>query len=109
VIAVTIREAKARLNALIEQARNGEEVVLLRGARHVACLVPIDAEDLTLRTRLSDAQAERLWKGLAQDRAAGCLATFASPEAAVRHLREKGAGRSPDPRVHRDSRRRDPS
>ena len=34
--AVTIREAKARLHALVEAAERGEQVVLMRGAQHVA-------------------------------------------------------------------------
>ena len=36
--AVTIREAKARLNELVEAAAQGEQVVLMRGAKHVAAL-----------------------------------------------------------------------
>jgi prevent-host-death family protein len=39
--AVTIKEAKARLNELVEAARSGEQVVLLRGSEHVAAIVPI--------------------------------------------------------------------
>ena len=31
--AVTIREAKARLNALVEAAEKGEQVILMRGSK----------------------------------------------------------------------------
>lgn len=85
--AVTIREAKARLNELIEAAGRGEQVVLMRGSRHVATIVPISAEDLELAPRLSDAQAERLWARLAEERRRGLSFVAASPEAAVRRLR----------------------
>jgi len=44
--AVSIREAKARLHALVEAAPRGEQVVLMRGARHVALIVPLTEADL---------------------------------------------------------------
>jgi prevent-host-death family protein len=56
---VTIREAKARLNALVEAAQRGEQVVLMRGSKHVAAIVPVSAEDLELSPHLRDPQAER--------------------------------------------------
>jgi len=65
---VTIREAKARLNALVEAALRGEQVVLMRGSEHVAAIVPVSAEDLELSPRLSDPQAERFWQQLAAER-----------------------------------------
>ena len=43
--AVTIRDAKARLNALVEAAERGEHVVLMRGSKHVAAIVPLSADD----------------------------------------------------------------
>ena len=52
--AVTIREAKAHLNELIQAATRGEQVVLMRGSKHVAALVPLSAEELELAPRLSD-------------------------------------------------------
>jgi prevent-host-death family protein len=60
--AVAIREAKARLNALVEAAERGEQIVLMRGAKHVALIVPLSEEDLEVSGRLTDAQAERLWR-----------------------------------------------
>jgi len=66
--AVTIREAKARLNALVEAAERGEQVVLMRGAKHVALIVPLTEADLEVSPRLTDAQAERLWRQIAAER-----------------------------------------
>ena len=84
---VTIKEAKAHLNELINAASRGEQIVLLRGSKHVAAIVPISEADLELVIPLSNAQAERLWKDLAAERAAGRVATFESPEAAVQRLK----------------------
>jgi prevent-host-death family protein len=88
--AVTIREAKARLNALVEAAERGEQVVLMRGSRLVAAIVPVSAADLELAPRLSDPQAERLWRQLAAEQASGASLVFDSPGEAVAHI----AGRS---------------
>jgi prevent-host-death family protein len=87
--AVTIREAKARLNALVEAAERGEQVVLMRGSKHVASIVPISAADLELAPRLTDAQAGRLWgevraalkddAGLLADSPADAVAFLARP------------------------------
>lgn len=88
--AVTIREAKARLNALVEAAERGEQVVLMRGSRLVAAIVPVSAADLELAPRLSDPQAERLWQQLAAERASGASLVFDSPGEAVAHLTGRG-------------------
>ena len=84
--AVTIREAKARLNALVEAAEKGEQVVLMRGAKHVALIVPLSAADLEVVPRLTDAQAERLWAQLAAERRDGSSVVMDSPEKAVTYL-----------------------
>ena len=84
--AVTIREAKARLNQLVDAAEKGEQVVLMRGSRHVAAIVPLSAEELEIAPRVSDAQAERLWRQLAEERRSGQLLVLEDAEAAVRHL-----------------------
>jgi len=84
--AVTIREAKARLNALIEAAERGEQVVLMRGARHVALIVPLGAEDLEVAPRLSDGQAERLWREIAAESRHGAGLLMDSPDQAVAYL-----------------------
>jgi antitoxin (DNA-binding transcriptional repressor) of toxin-antitoxin stability system len=85
--AVTIREAKARLNALVEAAISGEQVVLMRGSKHVAAIVPVSAEDLELSPKLTDSQASRLWRRLHEERDAGMSAVFRNPERAVHFLR----------------------
>jgi len=84
--AVTIREAKARLNALVDAAERGEQVVLMRGSRLVAAIVPVSPDDLELAPRLTDPQAERLWKQIAVERASGASLAFDGPAAAVAHL-----------------------
>jgi prevent-host-death family protein len=91
--AVTIREAKAHLNELVEAARRGEQVVLMRGSKHVAALVPLSPDELELPARLSDPQAERLWRKLAEEREEGTSRIFDSPEKAVAFL-APGGGRA---------------
>lgn len=92
--AVTIREAKARLNELVEAAIRGEQVVLMRGSKHVAALVPVSTEELELPARLSDPQAERLWRHLASGLRDGSSLVFETPEAAVAHLSGKRSRRA---------------
>jgi prevent-host-death family protein len=83
---VTIREAKARLNALVDAAERGEQVLLMRGSRLVAAIVPVSADDLELAPRLTDPQAERLWKQIEDERASGASVVFDAPEKAVAYL-----------------------
>ena len=80
---VTIREAKARLNALVEAAERGEQVVLMRGSRHVAQIVPLGEEDLEVAPRLSDGQAKRLWREIATASRDGSAIVADSPRKAV--------------------------
>jgi prevent-host-death family protein len=89
--AVTIREAKARLNALVEAAEQGEQVVLMRGSKHVAAIVPLSEEDIELAPSLADAQAERLWHRIERERREGTTAVYQSAEAAVAGLRAADA------------------
>jgi antitoxin (DNA-binding transcriptional repressor) of toxin-antitoxin stability system len=84
--AVTIREAKARLHALVEAAERGEQVVLMRGAQHVALIVPLSAEDIEVAPRLSDGQAERLWREIAAESGQGAGVAMDSPGDAVAYL-----------------------
>jgi prevent-host-death family protein len=104
---VTIREAKARLNALVDAAERGEQVVLMRGSRHVAQIVPLAAEDLEVAPRLSDGQAERLWREIATQATLGAGVVKESAEAAVAFLSRKASDRSgrKHPRKPRPSRR----
>ena len=92
--AVTIREAKARLNELINAAARGEQIVLMRRSQHVATLVPISARDVELVTRLSDGQADRLWQSLDGESKQGASTTFESVELAVRALKKPAARKS---------------
>ena len=86
-ITATIREAKATLNELIDRALRGEEVVLLRGSKHVVTLTPITEDDLELAPRLSDAQAARFWDRIERERSEGKLLSFASSARAAADLK----------------------
>jgi prevent-host-death family protein len=83
--AVTIKEAKAHLNELIDAAVGGQQVVLMRGSKHVAAIVPITADELELAPRLNDEQAARLWASLAEQ----TVATFSSVGEAIASLRKR--------------------
>ena len=106
--AVTIREAKARLNELVEAATRGEQVVLMRGSKHVVVLVPVSTEELELPPRLSDPQAERLWRRLASELRDGSSLAFETPEEAVANLLGKRATRPGGRRRPDATRRRRP-
>lgn len=84
--AVNIKEAKASLNELIDAATSGEQVVIMRGSKHVAAIVPITEDDLELVLGLSDAQAARVWQQIAAEQSAGKTITFPNPTAAVSYL-----------------------
>jgi prevent-host-death family protein len=58
-VTASVTETRRRLSELIELARRGEEVVIIKDSRPVAALQPIDAEDLELIPRLTDRQARR--------------------------------------------------
>ena len=59
-ITATVSETRRKLSELIEQARKGEEVVIIKDSRPVAALRAIDASDLEMATTLTDRQARRL-------------------------------------------------
>ncbi len=82
-ISVTLQEAKAKLNQLVEEARSGKEVILMRGSKVVARIQPLSEEDLEMIPQLTDSQAERFWKEIKTKPAK----RFPSPQAAVRSLR----------------------
>lgn len=88
--AVTIREAKTRLNELINAAARGEQVVLMRRSQHVATIVPISARDVELSTHITDAQADRLWQSLENARELKASTNFKSIEGAVQALKKAG-------------------
>ena len=66
-ICATMKDAKAKLNRLVQSAENGESVVLMRGSRHVAAIVPISEDDLELNLSLSDEQASRFWQSIDEE------------------------------------------
>lgn len=84
-IAVTLQQAKATLNNLVEKARSGEDVVLMRGSKVVATIVPLDNSDLNIVSRLTDPQAARFWAQIQDEKAT----TFSSPDKAVKHIKSK--------------------
>lgn len=85
-IAVTLKDAKAKLNELVDRAIHGEDVVLMKGSRHVATIIPITDSDLELVPRLTDAQAARVLDEIRRERAEGRTRRFSSPEKAVTWL-----------------------
>lgn len=93
--AVTIKDAKAHLNELVEAATSGEQVVLMRGSKHVAAIVPLSADEIEISPRLSDEQALRFWQRLAKERREGRLLSFPSADKAVGFLRRPPRRRSP--------------
>jgi prevent-host-death family protein len=91
--AVTLKHAKAHLNELIEAAEAGEQVVLMRGTKHVAAIVPIDERDLELMLGLGDEQAARLWQALSDEQASGKTRVYPSAREAVQVLSDVRRGR----------------
>ena len=63
-ICVTMKDAKAKLNRLVQSAEEGQSVVLMRGSKHVAAIVPITEDDLDLNLPMSDEQASRFWQAI---------------------------------------------
>jgi prevent-host-death family protein len=59
-ITASVSETRRKLSELIEQARNGEEVVIIKDSRPVAAIRRIDASDLELSTALTDGQSRRV-------------------------------------------------
>ena len=72
-ICATLKDAKAKLNKLVERAVSGEDVILMRGSKHVAAIVRITEDDIELSTRLSDTQAARLWERIDAEIAGGAV------------------------------------
>ena len=94
---VTTREAKARLNELVEAATRGEQVVLMRGSKLVAAIVPVSAEQFELAPKLTDAQAERLWRQIRAERGDGSSLLFDSPQETVAFLSRQSSSRRRTP------------
>jgi prevent-host-death family protein len=83
-VTASITETRRRLSELIELARQGEDVIIIKDSRPVAALHPIDAADLELTPRLTDQQAQRLieWTDSQPKK------TFRSAAAAVKWLKK---------------------
>jgi prevent-host-death family protein len=88
-ITASVSETRRKLSELIEQARNGEEVVIIKDSRPVAAIRRIDASDLELSTALTDRQARRLTQMTESEP----RKTFRSAAAAVRFLKKDTLGK----------------
>ncbi|HLQ46824.1 MAG TPA: type II toxin-antitoxin system prevent-host-death family antitoxin [Planctomycetaceae bacterium] len=88
-ITSSISETRRNLAQLIEKARAGEDVVIIKDSRPVAALRAITAEDLELKLEVSDAQARKLWNTLNE----ADLVSFDAPDKAVKHLKRRGRSR----------------
>ena len=82
-------EARRNLGLLIEKARKGEEVLIIKDSRPVATIQPVDASDLELATKVTDRQARRLIEMTESAPAK----TFRSATAAARFLKKDMAGK----------------
>ena len=83
-ITSSVSDTRRRLSELIDRARAGEEVVIIRDSRPVAALYRIDPSDMELVTRITDPQARRLVK-LSETEP---RKSFRSAAAAARFLRK---------------------
>lgn len=82
-ITITLQQAKARLNNLVDKAQAGEQIVLMRGSKVVATILPITENDLEIKTRLTDRQAEKFWKEVSTSKSV----SFRSAKSAAKHLK----------------------
>ena len=78
---------RRELGKLIDLARQGQDVVVIKDSRPVAALRPIDDSDLDLALELTDAQVQALWKWSE----AQPSMTFNSPEAAAKYHKKEFA------------------
>lgn len=86
-ITATLHEAKAKLNKLVEAARLGEQVVLLRGSEIVATIVPLGPADIEIASVLSDQAAQKFWREVdSADKK-----SFSNPARAVAYLKKRTA------------------
>ncbi len=99
-VAVTLKSAKARLNELVNRALEGEDIVLMKGSRHVAQIMPISDADIAIAPRLTNAEAKRFIDNIERQRAEGRTRVFSSAEEAVEHLRRDFE--KPSPRKRRN-------
>ncbi len=86
-VAVTVKAAKSRLDELVNRARDGEQIVLVKGSRRVASISPFFEDDAPLT--ITDAQAKRLIEESDRDNAEGRGKLFPNAEKAVEYLHRK--------------------
>lgn len=82
-ITATLHEAKAKLHKLVEAARSGEQVVLMKGSEIVASIQPLSPDQLEIAPHLTDQQAQNFWAEVGN-----ASTTFSSPGKAVDHLKK---------------------
>ena len=84
-ITQSVSEARRNLGRLIEQARKGEDVVIIKDSKPAVALRPIDDSDLDLLPEVTDEQFQRLveWDRRQPGK------RFSSPEAAVEFLKKE--------------------
>jgi len=83
-ITQSISEARRKLGELIELARQGEDVVIIKDSKPVATLMPISDANLRF-IPLSSAKMQRFKARLKKDPGI----SFPSLEAAVRHMKKE--------------------
>ncbi len=84
-ITQSVSEARRKLGHLIELARQGEDIVIIKDSKPVATLMPIDASDMELKIRLTDRQARRI-RELSSSKPG---ISFRSAKSAVKYLKKK--------------------
>jgi antitoxin (DNA-binding transcriptional repressor) of toxin-antitoxin stability system len=88
-ITASVSETRRKLSELIELARNGEDVVIIKDSRPVATRQRIDASDMELVTRVSDRQAQRLHELIDSEP----RKILRSADAAVKFLKKEMSGK----------------
>ncbi|MBI2335669.1 MAG: hypothetical protein HYU97_02765 [Deltaproteobacteria bacterium] len=84
-IAINLQQAKAKLNYLVRKAIEGEQVVLLKGSKIIASILPLSEKNLEIVTHLTDEQAEHFWEEVAMAKPK----RFRSMKAAVQQLKNR--------------------
>jgi len=83
-ITQSISEARRKLGHLIDLARQGEDVVIIKDSKPVAALTPIDAADWEM-VRITPAQEKRIIDWAKRQPSV----TFPSAAAAVKYLKRE--------------------
>ena len=86
-ITQSVSEARRKLSELIDLARAGEQVVIIRDRKPVAALCPVDASDIESLPAISDRQARRLWEMAASEPGR----SFRSAQDAVKYLKKQAS------------------